>query len=101
MGTADKEVAGTQRTDDFRRARDERNHAFRMSISRLVRMLLPGNDVNPTQTATADTDRANTLADRCHCRGYTSGSSRSASSRLFTSCAMNVKSRVSIVSLGR
>ena len=44
MGTADKEVAGAQRTNDLRRARDERNHAFGRSIGQVAQMLLPGND---------------------------------------------------------
>src|SRR5689334_3047154 len=43
MGTADKEVAGAERTDDLRSARDEGNHAFGL-IGHLARMLLPGND---------------------------------------------------------
>ena len=40
MGTTDKEVAGTQRTDDLRRARDERNHAFGLSMVTLLNKLL-------------------------------------------------------------
>ena len=46
VGTADKEVAGAERTDDLRRTRDERNHAFGLSIGHLAQMLPPGNDEN-------------------------------------------------------
>jgi hypothetical protein len=46
MGTADKKVAGTERTDDLRRARDQRNHASGLSIGHLAQMLPPGNDGN-------------------------------------------------------
>ena len=48
MGTADKEVAGAERADDLRRTRDQRNHAFGLSIGHLAQMLLPGNDGNQT-----------------------------------------------------
>jgi hypothetical protein len=40
MGTADKEVARTERTDDLRRARDERYCAFGLNIGQLAQMLL-------------------------------------------------------------
>jgi hypothetical protein len=46
MGTTHKELAGAERTDDLRRAGDERNHAFGLSIGHLAQMLLPDNDGN-------------------------------------------------------
>ena len=46
MGTADKKVAGAERTDDLRRARDQRHHAFGLSIGHLAQMLPPGNGGN-------------------------------------------------------
>ena len=48
MGTTDKELAGAERTDDLRRARDERNHAFGLSIGHLAQMLSPDNYGNQT-----------------------------------------------------
>ena len=36
MGAADKEVAGAERTDNLRRARDERHHTFGLSIGHVV-----------------------------------------------------------------
>src|SRR6476660_9438241 len=36
MGTADKEVASAERTDHLRRARNQRNHAFGLSIGHLA-----------------------------------------------------------------
>ena len=46
MGTADKEVAGAERTDDLRRTRDQGHHAFGLSIGHLACMLSPGSDRN-------------------------------------------------------
>jgi hypothetical protein len=46
MGTADEEVAGAERAYDLRSARDERNHAFGLSIDHLAQMLLLDNDGN-------------------------------------------------------
>ena len=46
MGTADKEVAGTERTDDLRRARDQGHHAFGLNIGHLACTLSP-RDRNP------------------------------------------------------
>ena len=37
MGTADKEVASAERTDDLRRARDQRHHAFGLSIGHFAK----------------------------------------------------------------
>ena len=42
MGTTDKELAGAERTDDLRRARDERYYAFVLNIGQLDQMLLSG-----------------------------------------------------------
>ena len=46
MGTTDKEVAGAERADDFRRTRDKRNHALGLSIGQLAEMLPLGKDGN-------------------------------------------------------
>jgi hypothetical protein len=46
MGTADKEVAGAERTDDLRCARDERNHAFGLNIGHIACTLSPATDRN-------------------------------------------------------
>ena len=42
MGPADKKVAGTERTDDLGRARDQGHHAFGLNIGQLDQMLLSG-----------------------------------------------------------
>ena len=47
MGTADKEVARAERTDDLRRARDERYYAFGLNIGQLDEMLLSGRGTTP------------------------------------------------------
>ena len=41
MGTADKEVAGAERTDDLGRARDQGHHAFGLNIGHLACTLSP------------------------------------------------------------
>ena len=41
MGTADKEVAGAERTDDLRRARNQGHHAFGLNIGHLACTLSP------------------------------------------------------------
>ena len=46
MGTADKEVAGAERTDDLRRARNQGHHAFGLNIGHLACTLSP-RDRNP------------------------------------------------------
>jgi len=52
MGTADKEVAGAERTDDLRRARDQRHHAFGLSIGHLAPCYRPAT--TETRNPTAD-----------------------------------------------
>ena len=49
MGTADKEVAGAERTDDLRRTRNQGHHAFGLNIGHLAQRLLPGIDRNQKQ----------------------------------------------------
>ena len=46
MGTADKEVAGAERTDDLRRTRNQGHHAFGLNIGHLACTLSP-RDRNP------------------------------------------------------
>jgi hypothetical protein len=46
MGTADKKVAGTERTDDLGRARDQGHHAFGLNIGHLACTLSPATDRN-------------------------------------------------------
>ena len=52
MGAADKEVARAERTDDLRRARDERYYAFGLNIGQLDEMLLSGRGTHQRLSGT-------------------------------------------------
>jgi hypothetical protein len=51
MRTAHKEVAGAERTDDLCRARDERHHAFGLSIGHLAPCYRPAATKTRNQIA--------------------------------------------------
>ena len=52
MGAADKEVSRAERTDDLRRARDERYYAFGLNIGQLDQMLLSGRGTHQRLSGT-------------------------------------------------
>ena len=52
MGAADKEIARAERTDDLRRARDERYYAFVLNIGQLDQMLLSGRGTHQRLSGT-------------------------------------------------